>query len=107
MKRYIGLSLVIIAGLLVSCAGERYIGPQGHGGWGGMMHYGFGNGGMFMWIIFLIVVGLLVYFIVKAQKTKGQTSANNESPLDILKKRYAKGEITREEYEKMKHDLEG
>jgi putative membrane protein len=31
----------------------------------------------------------------------------NESPLDILRRRYAKGEIAREEYEKMKKDLEG
>ncbi|MBU4121702.1 MAG: SHOCT domain-containing protein, partial [Proteobacteria bacterium] len=50
---------------------------------------------------------LLIYFIVQAQKTKGQTPTQNESPLDILKRRYAKGEIAREEYERMKKDLEG
>jgi len=71
-----------------------------------MMHYGFGYGGMFMWIIFLIVIGLLIYFIVQAQNTKGKTPTQNESPMDILKRRYAKGEITREEYERMKKDLE-
>jgi putative membrane protein len=60
-----------------------------------------------MWIIFLVVVGLLIYFIVHAQKTKGQTPTQNESHLDILKRRYAKGEITKEEYERMKKDLEG
>ena len=107
MKKYLELSLMMITGLLVSCAGEGYYGPQGHGGWGPMMHYGFGYGGMFMWIIFLIVIGLLIYFIVQAQKTKGQTPTQNESPLDILKRRYAKGEIAREEYERMKKDLEG
>ena len=107
MKKYLELSLMMITGLLVSCAGEGYYGPQGPGGWGNMMHYGFGYGGMFMWIIFLIVIGLLIYFIVQAQKTKGQTPSQNESPLDILKRRYAKGEIAREEYERMKKDLEG
>lgn len=58
-----------------------------------------------MWIIFLIVIGLLIYFFVQTQKTKGQTPTQNESPLDILKRRYAKGEITKEEYEQMKKDI--
>ena len=107
MKKYLELALMMITGLLVSCAREGYYGPQGPGGWGPMMHYGFGYGGMFMWIIFLIVIGFLIFFIVQAQKTKGQTPTQNESPLDILKRRYAKGEIATEEYERMKKDLEG
>ena len=107
MKIVLELSLMMITGLLVSCAGDGYYGPRGPGGWGHMMHYGFGYGGMFMWIIFLIVIGLLIYFFVQLQKTKGQTPTQNESHLDILKKRYAKGEIAKEEYERMKKDLEG
>jgi len=108
MRKYLALFLMMITGLLASCAGEGYYGPQGPGGWGGhMMHYGFGYGGMFMWIIVLIVIGLLIYFIVQAQKKKGQTAPQNESHLDILKKRYAKGEIAKEDYERMKKDLEG
>ena len=107
MKIYFELSLMMITGLLASCAGEGYYGSQGPGGWGPMMHYGFGYGGMFMWIIFLIVIGLLIYFFVQTQKTKGQTPTQNESHLDILKRRYAKGEIVKEEYERMKKDLEG
>src|SRR5665647_1899649 len=106
MKKCLELSLMMITGLLVSCAGEGYYGQQGPGGWGPMMHYGFGYGGMFMWIIFLIVIGLLIYFIVQTQKTKGQTPTQGESHLDILKRRYAKGEIAREEYERMKKELE-
>ncbi|HUV51338.1 MAG TPA: SHOCT domain-containing protein [Anaerolineae bacterium] len=102
MKNYLELFLMMITGLLVSCTGEGYYGSQGP-----MMHYGFGYGGMFMWIIFLIVIGLLIYFIVQAQKTKGHTPTQNESSLDILKRRYAKGEIAKEEYERMKKDLEG
>ena len=107
MKIYLELSLIMITGLLVACTGEGYYGPQGPDGWRHMMHYGFGYGAMFMWIIFLIVIGLLIYFFVQAQKTKRQTSTQNESHLDILKKRYAKGEIAKEEYERMKKDLEG
>jgi putative membrane protein len=107
MKKYLGLYLMLMTGLLVSCVGQGCFGPKGPHGWGSMMHYGFGYGGMFMWIIFLIVIGLLIYLIVKAQKTKGQPPTQNETPLDILKRRYAKGEIAREEFERMKKDLEG
>lgn len=59
-----------------------------------------------MWIILLIVIGLLIYFFVQSQNTKGKAPTENERPMDVLKRRYAKGEITREEYEKMKKDLE-
>jgi len=106
MKKYLELFLMMMTVLLVSCAGERFHGPRSPGEWGPMMHYGFGYGGMFMWIIFLIVIGLLIYFIVQAQKTKGQTPTQNESHLDILKKRYAKGEINKEDFDRMKKDLE-
>lgn len=107
MMKYLEWPLIMLTVLLTACAREQYYGPQGPGGWGPMMHYGFGYGGMFMWIIFLIVVGVLIYFIVQAQKAKGRTPTQAESHLDILKRRYAKGEIAREEYERMKKDLEG
>jgi len=86
-------------------------GPYGPmmGGWDRAGNYGcvfgYGYGGMFMWIIFLILIGLLIYFIFQSLKTKG-SKMPDESPVDILKRRYAKGEITKEEYEKMKKDIE-
>ena len=106
MKNFPGIFPMLMTGLLVSFGGAGYYDGQGPGGWGPMMHYGFGYGGMFMWIIFLIVVGVLIYFIVQVQKTKGQTPAQGESHLDILKKRYAKGEISKEDFDRMKRDLE-
>lgn len=77
-------------------------------GWenGYMMNWGFGYGGMFMWLIFLIVVGVAVYFIIQASKAKNVAGPAQETPLDILKKRYAKGEINKEEFDRMKKDLE-
>lgn len=106
MKTFLKLFVFMMAGLVTSCSGEGCYGGQGPGGWGPMMHYGFGYGGMFMWIIFLIIVGVLVYYFVQHQKIKGQTSTQVESHLDILKKRYAKGEISKEDFDRMKRDLE-
>lgn len=64
-----------------------------------MMHYGYG--GWFIWLILVIVVVIAIYFIMQAQK--GSTA--RETPLEILKNRYAKGEITKEDYDRMKQDL--
>jgi len=105
MKKGLATFLMMIIGLFVSCGGDGYYGSQGPWGWGPMMHYGYG-GGMFMWILFLIIIGLLIYFIVHATKTKSQMPTQSESALDILKKRYAKGEISKEDFDRMKKDLE-
>jgi putative membrane protein len=55
-----------------------------------------------MWILLLIVIGLLFYFIIRTAKTKVQMPKQNESPLDILEKRYSRGEITKEDFDRIK-----
>jgi putative membrane protein len=108
MKTYLKLALMLIAGSLVACLGNGQFSPQGPGGRMPMTHYGFGyGGGILMGVILLVVIGALIYFFMQTQKTKGQTPTRNENHLDILKKRYAKGEIAKEDYERMKKDLEG
>jgi putative membrane protein len=74
------------------------------GGWDPMMGYWYYGG--VMWLIFLIALGVGVYFILRTVKLKGPDNSPAETPLDILKKRYAKGEINKEEYEQKKKDLE-
>ena len=59
-----------------------------------------------MWLGILILIGVVIYLIVRFQKNAGRTGAfSNETPLEIAKKRYARGEITKEEYESIKHNL--
>ena len=78
----------------------------GDGGcWSGWGRMGPGFGGMFMWILLLVAVGLIAYFLVRASK-EGNIRGPHETPLDLLKKRYARGEITKERYEEIKQDLE-
>jgi putative membrane protein len=77
--------------------GRGYRGP-------GMMHFGFG--GISMWILLLVIIGLVVYLVVRNQK-KVSSGEHHEgvTPLDIVKKRYARGEISKEEFEQLKKDL--
>jgi putative membrane protein len=71
---------------------------------GGMM--GMGSGGFLLWIVNIAAIVIAVIFIVKSQKTKGDSDQGvTESPLDTAKKRYARGEITREEYDQIRRDL--
>jgi putative membrane protein len=66
-----------------------------------------GYGGMFMGMIFLIVlIAAAIWWFTKGAGSKDHGRLTGETPLDILKKRYAKGEITKDEFEKMKKDLE-
>jgi len=92
--------LIIPAAVFAWGNGECAYGSQyGHMG-GGL--YG---GGIVMGIISLGLLGLLLFFGIKYFKNNGQLTGNAESPLNILKIRYAKGEITKEEFEALKKDL--
>lgn len=73
-----------------------------------MFHDGFMGGMWFGWIFWIAIIGLVIYLIVRLTNQRGGTSNNstNETPLDVLKKRYARGEITKEEFESMKKDLQ-
>lgn len=69
----------------------------------------FGLGWMLMGSVFMILfwaaVILLIIWLYR-QITGTRSVAETESAREILKKRYAKGEITKEEFERMKKDLE-
>jgi putative membrane protein len=96
-----GLVLVLLVILLILLLFS--VADQGHRwGWGDRMD--FGHGGGYMWIILLIIVGVVVYLII--QNTRSKADTDKETPLDILKRRFANGEITKEQYEEMKKKLE-
>lgn len=73
----------------------------------GMMG-GFGSGWMIFMLIFwiLIIAGLVLLVKWLIDRGRGATpSGDSESALDILKKRYARGEIDKKEFEEKKRDL--
>jgi putative membrane protein len=76
-------------------------------GWDGMYGYGMGWGwfGFILMIAFWVLVILGIVYLVKALAGRG-ASPKEETALDILKKRYARGEIDAEEFARKKRDLE-
>jgi putative membrane protein len=75
----------------------------------GMMWHEMGWGGMwFGWLISIIALFLIIWVIVRFSVSapyRRQPPASNEAPLDILKRRYAKGEINKDQFERIKKDL--
>src|SRR4030042_4948412 len=97
------LTLLILSQILFfGCVEGPYNRPMGS--WSHMMGYGYYGG--FMWLILLVVAGIVIYFLLKASRSRGADDSIGETPLNILKKRYAKGEIDKEEFEQKKKDLE-
>jgi putative membrane protein len=64
---------------------------------------------MVMPIVMVLVVVFCLYFLFGRGGARpfgeAQPGRDGDSPLDILKKRYARGEITKEEYEQIKKDI--
>ncbi len=78
-------------------------------GMGPGMMWGFWGVGLIFMIVFwaLIIVGLILLIRWLARVTKAaKTTGTEESAVEILKKRYARGEIDKEEFEQKKRDIQ-
>ena len=72
--------------------------------------WGMGGFGWIMPVIMVVFWGLIIWGIValvRGSLRRGCCGSGepSESPLDILKKRYARGEITRDQFEEGKRTL--
>ena len=75
-----------------------------HNGWAGAWGWIFGP------LIMLAFWGgfvALAVWIVRAVWRSGEPRTTSQNSLEIAKARYARGEITREQYEQLKQDLGG
>lgn len=100
---FVGGMVAVIALILVSTS---FV------GWGNSpsMAWGFG----WMWLMLLMMVpfwGLAIWVVVALVRGLSRASppqsslGQQDSAMDILKRRYAQGEIDQEEYEQKKQDL--
>lgn len=83
------------------------------GNWGGFGWWGMGIGFVFMilfWaLVILGIVALIRWLTWESQAGREQDrrkQPRDKTPLDIVKERYARGEIDRDEYEQKRRDLE-
>jgi|GEM_PF-458010 len=96
----------VVPGAVLSqaCSGSGCYGPGfgmmgpgfGYGGWGIF-------GGVFMLLFWALIIVLAVYLIKHLAGDKKKDTENEA--MKILMERYARGEITKEELEKMKSDI--
>ncbi|MCK9270833.1 MAG: SHOCT domain-containing protein [Bacteroidales bacterium] len=68
--------------------------------------WGMGMGMGWWWVIGVAILVAIIWFAAKAvNKNNGPQLPPSRSPLDILKERYARGEIDKAEFEDRKRDL--
>jgi putative membrane protein len=78
---------------------------------GGWMY---GMGGGWLWLLLLVVVVVIGVIMFRGGWSSGSSSGRSALPpqstpgqaTDILKERYARGEISRQEYDEMRRTLE-
>lgn len=76
------------------------------GDWGNSYNWMWFLGPIFMvifWVLFIVGIAYLVKWVLES--TKSGKALEPDSAIDILKKRYARGEISKKEYEEIKKDI--
>lgn len=78
--------------------------------WGGM-GYGMGWGGHVLGWLFMLTFWVLIIVVAVAavrwlSGSATRDTRSSQNALDILRERYARGEIDREEFQQRKRDLE-
>ena len=77
--------------------------------------WGFGWGFMFLGPVFMVLMGLAIYFVIISSSRRGTQGhcghhghyyANQGRALEVLNERFAKGEITREQFLEMRKTME-
>ena len=113
--------LVVIAAVIILAVGTiSMMAMMGGYGWAGCGWNGMGSGmmgpGMMGWggigygwwmplvgVVFLVVLIVGLYLVFSAYRRPERLAT---TALDILKERYAKGEITEEQYQRMKNEIQ-
>jgi putative membrane protein len=93
--------------------GSNMLAQWGGYGWGmgPGMGWGYGMGGfssiimIAFWVAAIVGVIFLIRWLVVSTGGSGRSGRAEDTALEILKRRYARGEINKEEFEEKKKDL--
>ena len=103
------IRIAVLTGFLLSCLVSPAAAQWGHT----MMGWGMGGFGMIFMMVFWILAIVGLVFLIRwlfsnASDRQGLVGGSSKpgSPQDILKERYARGEIDKEEYEERKRTLQ-
>jgi len=101
-----GLNAVLLSPAFAQSGGYR----NGHMGRWMMGDWGMGWFGMIFMLLFwvLIIAGIvfLIRWLVQSMDSRNRSNVDTGSQaIEILKERYAKGEISRDEFESMKKEI--
>ncbi len=72
-----------------------------HGSWWGGIVIG-------LWMLFFVLlIAVLAWMLIRHPSFRTRGKPPEETPLEIIKKRYARGEITKDEFDRIRRDLGG
>jgi len=73
----------------------------------GLISWGGFSGSSWLWVMPLLMIAMmaLMIFVMPRMMHNGPGAANVETPSEILQKRFARGEITKEQYEQLEQTL--
>jgi putative membrane protein len=102
------IGAIVLVVLLIGLLGGGMMMGWGMMGWGG---YGFNPfGWVMMVVVWALIIGgiaLLAIWLLREGAPSVSGVSSSARALDILKERYARGEITHEQYDQMRRDIEG
>jgi putative membrane protein len=105
----LGISAVLIAAaiwLLYRHNSGMWLGDSRWGmGYHHMMGGGMGIAMIIFWIVFIGAIVLLASGVINSIRSSQQNDNEFRKPLDILKQRYARGEIDKAEYEDIRQRI--
>ena len=73
-----------------------------YGGWGAGSMMGWIGGGIMMIVFWVFLISIIIWIV---RETRGTHVHHGSEAVNILKERYAKGEISKEEFNEKKKDL--